>query len=97
MPLFAALWATCDVSGIVGGVSFETSAAGEATFGTVDPKGAFTLKSKVQVTPGLVPSGLLTATSPQVRAPATYLGDGPQSCVAPPPPHTRTHTLSLAA
>lgn len=68
VPLFAALWATCDGSGIIGGVSFETSAAGEASFGTVDAKGAYTPKSKVQVTPGLVPSGLLTATSPQVCA-----------------------------
>lgn len=67
VPLFAALWATCDGSGIVGGVSYETSAAGEASFGTVDPKGAYTKKASVQVTPGLEPSGLLTATSPQVR------------------------------
>ena len=49
VPLFAALWATCDGSGIIGGVSYETSAVGEASFGTVDPKGAYTKKSTVQV------------------------------------------------
>ena len=81
VPLFAALWATCDGSGIIGGVSYETSAAGEAAFGTVDPKGAYTKKSTVQVTPGLEPSGLLTATSPQVRAPLRGHSCGADSSV----------------
>jgi len=56
VPLFAALWATCDGSGVIGGVSFSSSSTGTASFGTVDTKGTYTLKSKVQVSSGLMPS-----------------------------------------
>jgi hypothetical protein len=70
-PLPRALWATCDGSGVVGGVSFTPGASpavnGTATFGAFDSSGAFKVDSTVAVFPGLEPSGLLTATSP-----ATY-------------------------
>lgn len=65
-PLFDALWATCDGSGVVGGVSFGSS-VGSAEFGTVDDAGKFVPKASVAIKPGFLPSGLLTATSP-----ATY-------------------------
>jgi hypothetical protein len=70
-PLSRTLWATCDGSGVVGGLDFAPGAAagapGNATFGTFDAAGRFKVDSSVAVPPGLVPSGLLTATSP-----ATY-------------------------
>ena len=61
--LFDALWATCDGSGVIGGVTFGAS-AGQAEFGTVDASGSYTKKATVSVADGFVPSGLLTATSP---------------------------------
>ena len=63
VPLFAALWATCDGSGVIGGISFDAG-AGVADFGTVDAAGAYTKKDSVAIKTGFVPSGLLTATSP---------------------------------
>jgi hypothetical protein len=60
-PLSRTLWATCVGSGVVGGLDFTP---GNATFGTFDAAGRFKLDSSVTVPPGLVPSGLLTATSP---------------------------------
>ena len=61
--LFDALWATCDGSGVIGGVTFSAS-AGAAEFGTVNAAGAYTKKATVSIAAGFVPSGLLTATSP---------------------------------
>jgi hypothetical protein len=62
------LWATCDGTGVVGGLSFapggSPSANGTATFGTFDGRGRYVVDSTVGVPPGLVPTGLLTATSP---------------------------------
>ena len=69
-PLFSSLWATCDGSGVIGGVSFtpgQPGGNGTATFGTVNTNGAYTPDSVVGVPAGFVPSGLLTGTSP-----ATY-------------------------
>ena len=63
VALFDALWATCDGSGVIGGVSFN-AATGSADFGTVDANGAYTKKDTVAIKAGFVPSGLLTATSP---------------------------------
>ena len=66
-PLFSALWATCDGSGVIGGVSFTPGAGGgngTATFGAVNSAGALTPDSVVGVPAGYVPSGLLTGTSP---------------------------------
>ena len=63
VPLFSALWATCDGSGVIGGLS-HSAAAGAAEFGTVDKAGAYSKKSSVALEAGLVPSGMLTATSP---------------------------------
>jgi len=69
--LTRSLWATCDGSGVIGGLSFvpgDTPAAnGTATFGAFDGSGAYTADSTVGIPPNHVPSGLLTATSP-----ATY-------------------------
>jgi hypothetical protein len=73
VPLFDALWATCDGSGVIGGVSYGAS-VGSAEFGTVDTRGAYTKKSSVAVSPGLVPSGLLTATSPNNFEDAFFAG-----------------------
>ncbi len=66
-PVPLALWATCDGSGAVGGVSFAAGSAGgngTATFGAFDAKGAYKVDSTVGVFAGLAPSGLLTGTSP---------------------------------
>jgi hypothetical protein len=62
-PLMQALWATCDGSGVIGGVAYAAGAAA-AEFVTVDTSGKFTHKASVAVPAGLVASGLLTATSP---------------------------------
>jgi hypothetical protein len=61
--LFDALWATCDGSGVIGGLTYSAK-AGTAEFGTVDANGAYSKKATVNVAAGFVPSGLLTATSP---------------------------------
>lgn len=67
-PLTRALWATCDGSGVIGGISFtagsSASVNGTATFGVYDSNGQYKADSTVAVFPGLEPTGLLTATSP---------------------------------
>ena len=69
--LTRSLWATCDGSGVVGGLSFRPGPSpaenGTATFGAFDASGAFKVDSTVGVWPNHEPSGLLTGTSP-----ATY-------------------------
>lgn len=69
VPLFNALWADCDGSGVIGGLTFTPGAGaaenGTAVFGSVDVSGAYTPTSdSIAVPPGFAPSGLLTATSP---------------------------------
>lgn len=67
VPLFAALWANCDGSGAIGGLSYTPGAgpADNATlaFGTVDVRGAYTQITQASLFPGYVPNGVLTATS----------------------------------
>ena len=66
--LTRSLWATCDGSGVVGGLSFvqgsSPGANGTATFGAFAADGSFKVDSTVGVFPNHVPSGLLTGTSP---------------------------------
>lgn len=68
VPVFRALWGTCDGSGVVGGISFVPGASpadnGTATFGTVTTSGAYTAGPSIGVPPAMEPSGLFTATSP---------------------------------
>lgn len=68
---FAALWAKCDGSGVVGGVSFAPGAGagsnGTATFGSVDVTGKYTAGDAVSVPAGLLPTGLLTGMSDNTR------------------------------
>lgn len=65
-PLFSSLWARCDGSGTIGGVSFAPGAGaganGTATFGSVDTNGRYTPGDAVSVPPGYAPTGLLTGT-----------------------------------
>ena len=66
--LTRSLWATCDGSGVVGGLSFQPGATpadnGTATFGAFDANGAFKVDSTVGVWANHAPNGLLTGTSP---------------------------------
>jgi hypothetical protein len=67
VPLFAALWANCDGSGAIGGVSFVPGSSradnGTLAFGTVDIRGAYTQLVSASLSPGYLPNGVLTATS----------------------------------
>jgi hypothetical protein len=67
-PLPSSLWATCDGSGVIGGLSFAPGATptmnGTATFGAFDANGNYKVDSTVGVWANHVPSGLLTGTSP---------------------------------
>jgi hypothetical protein len=66
--LTRSLWATCDGSGVVGGLSFvpgpSPGANGTATFGAFAADGSYKADSTVGVWPNHEPSGLLTGTSP---------------------------------
>lgn len=68
VPLFDALWGTCDGSGVIGGISYTPGGGagqnGTVAFGTVDARGVYTQKASVSAPPSFVPNGLLTATSP---------------------------------
>jgi len=70
--MFDSLWATCDGSGTIGGVSWTpgAGAVGNSTaeFGTLDAAGRYTARARVGVPAGLEPTGLLTATSPATYA-----------------------------
>ena len=61
VPLFTGLWANCDLTPVIGGVS---QSGATALFGTVDGKGAYTQKATVALPAGYALSGTLTATSP---------------------------------
>jgi hypothetical protein len=63
-PPLAALWARCDGSGGIGGLSFVGAGGANATasFGTVDTAGGYTPGDTMSVPPGYVPTGLLTGT-----------------------------------
>ena len=64
MPLFRCIWAYCDGSGAMGGVSVDASSVdAPATFGTINAQGEYAPKAAMKVSAGLVPSGLITATS----------------------------------
>jgi len=68
-PLFSGLWATCDGSNVVGGVTLVNPGPGRNTvvFGTTNIGGAagtFTQVTSAPVADGLQLTGLLTATSP---------------------------------
>ena len=61
-----ALWAKCDGSGLIGGVSFSPGRAGAnstATFVTIDARGRATRGDAVGVPGDSVPTGMLTAAS----------------------------------
>jgi len=63
----AALWAKCDGSGLIGGVSFvapagKAGANGTATFVTIDASGSFARGDAVGVPGDAVPSGMLTGS-----------------------------------
>jgi hypothetical protein len=61
-PLPAALWAACDASlGFLGGVFGDGK--GELSFGVFSADGRYNESARVAAAPGLVPTGLLTATS----------------------------------
>jgi hypothetical protein len=63
---FAALWAKCDGSGVVGGISYTAgtgAANGTATVGSVDTAGKYTAGDAVSVPFNFNPTGLLTATA----------------------------------
>jgi len=65
-PLFDSLWATCDGSGVIGGVSFapgKAGANGTATFVTIDARGRAAKGDAVGVPGDSVPNGMLTAAS----------------------------------
>lgn len=66
VPLFTAMWAKCDGSGVIGGLNYAAGSGagsnGTLTFGSVDANGAYTAGDKVGVPPGYVPNGMLTAT-----------------------------------
>ena len=61
-----ALWARCDGSGAIGGVSFAPPAKagdnGTATFVTIDASGSFVRGDAVGVPGGVAPNGMLTAS-----------------------------------
>ena len=67
VPLFAALWANCDGTGVLGGVSFTSGASpsdnGTIAFGTVSVQGDYTQVVTASLLPGYSPNGVLTATS----------------------------------
>ena len=67
VPLFAALWANCDGTGAIGGISYTPGAGpadnGTLAFGIVDVEGAYTPVTSAGLPPGYVPNGVLTATS----------------------------------
>jgi hypothetical protein len=66
--LARALWATCDGTGVIGGMSFQPgdtpTANGTATFGVYASDGTYKADSSVGVWPNHEPNGLLTGTSP---------------------------------
>lgn len=75
VPIFDALWAKCDGSGVIGGVSFTPGAGnanGTATFGSVDLSGKYTAGDTVGVPAGFTPTGLLTGTSDAVHFLSTF-------------------------
>lgn len=67
VPLFTALWANCDGSGVIGGVSYTAGRSkldnGTLAFGTIDVRGDYTQVVTATVPPGYFPNGVLTATS----------------------------------
>lgn len=92
VDLFAALWASCDGSGTIGGLAYAP-AADPAANGTLSFStwvgGALTRRASASVPAGFAPNGVLTATSDRPAAEGNFY-----AATVYPPGHTTNVTAA---